>query len=101
MPSSPRPPGPPRQALRGTLDAMSSKFLNKCFVFIKDAIRHPGDVEGPSHSDPPRWVVTTRPWAHVESRQWCVVPPPRAPRRRRGPPRDAPLRDSRSEEAEP
>ncbi|KAJ1449112.1 hypothetical protein M885DRAFT_536832 [Pelagophyceae sp. CCMP2097] len=60
---------PLRLALRGTLDAMSSKFLNKCFVFIKDVISQPGDVEI-GHSDPPRWVVTTRPWAHVESRQW-------------------------------
>jgi len=66
---------PLRLALRGTLDAMSSKFLNKTFVFLQTlpGIKDHADrarANFPADDDaPPRWVVTTRPWAQKESKE--------------------------------
>ena len=66
---------PLRLALRGSLDAMSSKFLNKTFVFLQTlpGLKDHADrarANWPSDDDsPPRWVVTTRPWAQKETVQ--------------------------------
>jgi hypothetical protein len=76
---------PLRLALRGTLDAMSSKFLNKAFVFLQKlegfepvptfmpppAPRDVGAYDLGCGDDAPvsmpRWVVTTRPWSQTEA----------------------------------
>ena len=76
---------PLRLALRGTLDAMSSKFLNKAFVFLQKldgfepvptfmpppAPRDLGldcvDLDCDAPASMPRWVVTTRPWSQTEA----------------------------------
>ncbi|KAJ8612553.1 hypothetical protein CTAYLR_003730 [Chrysophaeum taylorii] len=65
---------PLRLALRGTLDAMSSKFLNKSFAFLKDLPGFntqdiPLVLETPKAAQIPRWVVTTRPWSQTEAQQ--------------------------------
>lgn len=59
---------PLRLALRGTLDAMSSKFLNKSLDFLQGL---PGFAQQTSQpAGPlPRWVVTTRPWSQTETEQ--------------------------------
>jgi len=66
---------PLRLALRGTLDAMSSKFLNKSFVFLQTlpGLKEHADkaranfTKEQDDNSPPRWVVTTRPWAQKET----------------------------------
>ena len=54
------------------LDAMSSKFLNKAFVFLQglDGFEPvPTTAAGAGGAAMPRWVVTTRPWAQTEAEQ--------------------------------
>ena len=77
---------PLRLALRGTLDAMSSKFLNKAFVFLQGLDGFEPVPKAGTHATAPnvdkglldlddaakagampRWVVTTRPWAQTEA----------------------------------
>mmetsp|Transcript_17968 Transcript_17968/g.27029 ORF Transcript_17968/g.27029 Transcript_17968/m.27029 type:complete len:824 (-) Transcript_17968:506-2977(-) len=66
---------PLRLALRGSLDAMSSKFLNKSYVFLQRlpglrdhaASQRSAYFAQAGSSAPPRWVVTTRPWAQQET----------------------------------
>ena len=51
---------------------MSSKFLNKAFVFLQglDGFEPvPTTAAGAGGAAMPRWVVTTRPWAQTEAEQ--------------------------------
>ncbi|KAH8082900.1 palmitoyl-(protein) hydrolase [Aureococcus anophagefferens] len=69
----PRPSFPsPTPVSSRRLDAMSSKFLNKAFVFLQglDGFEPvPTTAAGAGGAAMPRWVVTTRPWAQTEAEQ--------------------------------
>ena len=53
---------PLRLALRGSLDAMSSGFLDRAHAFLRQL------TDG-VYSNGPRWCVTTRPWDQAEAEQ--------------------------------